>query len=282
MRHREIVFDIDFNDYDALRQCCQKEQLCESCFPFFKAAVIVLRHVLTEVFGFNKLLFVNSGRRGIHCWVLDQSVMSANTEFRRAVLNSFSMMDQPERKYLRENEANPSKKILNPVLIPLLEHLVPLFDALVPTIPAQRFRSLIFNFTSGYQLLQYEFASVEASTLTNEEIWERVKNEAGKDEQTALCLVDIVFAVTFPRLDAGVTAQINHLLKIPFSVHPTSMCVSLPFDETDLNSAQDLRSPRVDALVRGFKTKKNDAHYSDEIQKFIAGTTVLNRCLLSQ
>lgn len=43
-----------------------------------------------------------------------------------------------------------------------------------------------------------------------------------------LALIAMAFAYTFPRLDANVTKQMNHLLKAPFCVHPKSGKVYLP------------------------------------------------------
>jgi hypothetical protein len=39
----------------------------------------------------------------------------------------------------------------------------------------------------------------------------------------------IVFSFTHPRLDTGVTLQDSHLLKSPFSVHPSTGAIALPF-----------------------------------------------------
>jgi DNA primase catalytic subunit len=41
-----------------------------------------------------------------------------------------------------------------------------------------------------------------------------------------------------PRLDEKVTTSLGHLLKCPFSLHPASLCVSVPFDLWDTNAAE--------------------------------------------
>ena len=68
---REFVIDIDMDDYNAVRNCCRGAQVCSSCWAFMKIAVKVIDHLLLEQFNFRRLLWVFSGRRGVHCWVSD-------------------------------------------------------------------------------------------------------------------------------------------------------------------------------------------------------------------
>jgi len=48
-------------------------------------ATKIINEVLTVDFGFKALLWVFSGRRGIHCWIADEEARKMNNEMRTAV-----------------------------------------------------------------------------------------------------------------------------------------------------------------------------------------------------
>jgi len=83
---RELVFDIDMDEYDSVRTCCTGKTVCRHCFQFLIAAVKVIDAVMRNDFGFKHILYVFSGRRGVHCWVADKAARTMSKEVRSAVV----------------------------------------------------------------------------------------------------------------------------------------------------------------------------------------------------
>lgn len=93
---RELVFDIDLTDYDDVRTCGKgKDHVCPRCWPFVVDAALLIDEVLREDFGFKKITWVFSGRRGYHAWVSDEIAKYFEEETRDAIA-SYISPDTPE------------------------------------------------------------------------------------------------------------------------------------------------------------------------------------------
>lgn len=56
------------------------------------AAIRFLDNVLRSSFGFSNIMFVYSGRRGVHCWVCDEEARKLNDDARGGVVSYISML----------------------------------------------------------------------------------------------------------------------------------------------------------------------------------------------
>ena len=82
---KELCFDIDLTDYDDVRTCCDKANICNKCWQFITMAVKVVDTALRDDFGFKHIMWVYSGRRGAHAWVCDRKARHLDDKKRKAI-----------------------------------------------------------------------------------------------------------------------------------------------------------------------------------------------------
>ncbi|KIY43299.1 prim-pol domain-containing protein [Fistulina hepatica ATCC 64428] len=257
---RELVFDIDMTDYDEVRTCCKGADICRRCWAFITVAVHVLDAAIRDQFGYSRLLWVYSGRRGIHLWISDKEALELTDEQRRAVvgwLNIVRLGKEAKRPNLRQG-----LRELPPSLKTALSELNSVFSDLI--LKDQN----CFGSQEGYeQLLRYIPNKSVVSAL--EEKWkdepsrsssqkwddltEQVKKLSTLDSKERTNLMhareDIILDYTYPRLDAEVSKHRNHLLKAPFCIHPKTGRVCVPIDPARIDEFDPTTVPTVGQLL---------------------------------
>eukprot|EP00416_Gambierdiscus_australes_P036317 CAMPEP_0171095086 /NCGR_PEP_ID=MMETSP0766_2-20121228/42976_1 /TAXON_ID=439317 /ORGANISM="Gambierdiscus australes, Strain CAWD 149" /LENGTH=460 /DNA_ID=CAMNT_0011553859 /DNA_START=75 /DNA_END=1457 /DNA_ORIENTATION=- len=262
---RELVFDIDMDDYDDIRTCCTGAKLCTKCWTFMKAAIKTLRRALREDFGFKHMLFVYSGRRGVHCWVCDKAARTLSNEMRSAVADYLTLVASGQNKVRADIKMNYCEE-LHPSVVEAHKICEPYFkDDPNGVLNAQdilRKGPHLPNILQTMSPVESEGVSKfmkDYPEATSRDIWMKLEKLADDRNRSAatkqqkqeakLLLKDIVLQYTYPRLDVNVSKQMNHLLKSPFVVHPKTGRVCVPINPDEVDSFNPLEVPTIGRLV---------------------------------
>ncbi|KAH9836234.1 prim-pol domain-containing protein [Rhodofomes roseus] len=256
---RELVFDIDMTDYDEIRTCCSGAGICKRCWAFIAAAVRVLDRAIRDQFGYKYLLWVYSGRRGIHLWISDKEAMELTDEQRRALVGWLTVI-QGGKEMKKKVNVRQGTKSLPPGIQMSLESLRTIFHRLIledqDCFAEEEGWETLLQLISEPSVTRRLRAKWEIKSRSSEEKWEDVKREARADkggkihDNMVAAMEDIVLQYTYPRLDAEVSKHRNHLLKAPFCVHPKTGRVCVPVDPSSIDSFRPERVPTVSQLLR--------------------------------
>ncbi|CAM9588651.1 unnamed protein product [Laminaria digitata] len=293
---RELVFDIDLTDYDDVRTCCSGAKICERCWSYMTMAVEVMDAGLRQDFGFKHILWVYSGRRGVHCWVADDAARALTNEGRSAVADYFSVVAGNDNQAKKVNVSIP----IHPSLQRAYKTLEPLFRKHIITEEGQGLLSdpsqwgkLLSTVPEDIRdLLDSRWKMAKSS---EEEKWEELVQEMEKRGRNQHALAkkmkveerttpkqwryEVVFEHTYPRLDVNVSKGRNHLLKSPFAVHPKTGRVCVPIDPTNVREFDPFTVPTVGELARqidsydkehGAEAKDVSATNKTEMKTYVA------------
>ena len=86
-------------------------------------AVKVCESALREDFGFEHIVWIYSGRRGVHCWVCDETARELTNDARLAIIKYFSVVSGNENQAKKTQLSSP----LHPSLERAYRLLEPLF-----------------------------------------------------------------------------------------------------------------------------------------------------------
>ena len=82
------------------------------------------------------------------------------------------------------------------------------------------------------------------------------------------CLQEIVLAYLYPRLDANVSKQRNHLLKSPFAVHPKTGRVCVPIDVASMEKFDPFKVPTLGQLHEELDSDKSTTSMNKYVDFF--------------
>lgn len=256
---KELVFDIDMTDYkDVMKDMgsLSETQICDNNWEYMAVAVQIIDTALREDFGFENIMWVYSGRRGIHCWVGDERARNMSSEQRSAVADFLHIRfegreNRGRRQTVVTNPLHPSlkraKRICEDVLVQILEKQQLLSNEnmiteMVDMIPHARIRMEVLD----------KMLRVSGDT---QQIWDKFEKEvmkAARNEFSVRGVVDyVVLRYCYPRLDVNVSRDMGHLLKAPFCVHPKTGRVCIPFRAKDANTFNpEQMAPVLDGLLQ--------------------------------
>lgn len=262
-KERELVFDIDMSDYDHVRSCCKGKSICEHCWGWMACAAKVLSFTLQNDFGFKYLLPVFSGRRGVHLWVCDRRARKLSDEARGAMVGYMSV-------FLGENKTACGGDLAKGLPIhPTLQHisksfLGAAFESIFLSTDSQNknsirhyvqpalvvYQAIVSTLKEGWRNKEAERlvspltaldggATFEGGDLTGDERINPKWWESTLANLTSMkvlgALAGAQFLLLYPRLDIHVSTRKDHLLKLPFCIHPGtgSLCCPLFLEAID-------------------------------------------------
>lgn len=249
---KELVFDIDMTDYDDIRRCCSEAKICHKCWQLMTAAIKVIHDILTKDFGFQHILVVFSGRRGVHFWVADPKAKSLNHDARSAIVDYLSVYMGKERK------VQLGSHTLHPTLARSYEILKPYFHNMLEDqgwLDTNKDCAKILEFFDPAAREEFYFDDEDADSISKwEELEKKVKQfKLRKDNakkynvlgSLQTVLPRIVFSHVYPRLDVNVSKHLNHLLKAPFCIHPKTGKVCVPIDPEKVDDFDPEKVPTI-------------------------------------
>ncbi|KAK4192289.1 putative DNA primase small subunit [Podospora australis] len=266
---KELCFDIDLTDYDDVRTCCDKANICVKCWQFITMAIKVLDTALREDFGYEHILWVYSGRRGAHAWVCDRRARQLDDHKRKALASYFVVLKGGKEAGKRVNLRRPLHPHLARSLDILKDHFQKdILETQDPWREPERSAYLLSLLPDAdlREALRKKWENQPSRNSSQK--WADIDALAKTSASSSMspkdlleAKQDIVLEYTYPRLDVVVTQQLTHLLKSPFVIHPGTGRVCVPIDTDRLEDFDPADVPTIGGLVREVDSWSAEHHY---------------------
>jgi len=252
-QEKELVFDIDMTDYDDVRYCCSGADICMKCWPLMTMAVKIIDRALRDDFGFDQLLWVFSGRRGIHCWVCDESARKLSPSGRSAIAEYLTLVkggDSQLRKVNLPERLHPSvRHSIDIINKHFSEYALGNQDFLENDEKWKNVVAIVPSDTvKNFLMKDFEKKGTNSSSR-----WTILKKRIVEGKQLSMLKPyveeEIKLQFCYPRLDVNVSKGVNHLLKSPFCVHPKTGKVCVPMNPKTIDDFDPINVPTISGLL---------------------------------
>lgn len=252
---RELVFDVDISDYNNVRTCCQNKDICKKCWKYIVIACKILNNFLVDFFGFEKILWIFSGRRGIHCWVCDKQARKLD-EYNRSAIITF-LKTELLKCILRDGKYHLKKlnyydrcmlSFIEPEFVPLCivdqnllgteegkDYFLALFPDTIRKDVKKIFKENTTSLDRWNEFIEYHKFAIDSQLEDWKQLGEYIDH--------------IKLHYCAPRFDVNVTKECKHLLRCPFSIHYETGKISLPFDINQIEEFDPTNSFTMNQIV---------------------------------
>ena len=214
---RELTFDLDLTDYDEVRECnCVGRDFCEICWTLMQDAYKIVDDTLRNEFGFEDIVWIFSGGRGYHAWVLDKIVYDLSEEQRKSIVAYIQLI------YTTVNYEKIED--IDTISIPLRNRI---------------YRYLVRNYFLDNDV-EYLMKLNGIGKKTIENVKEKLTNLKIPEriiplfpKQARNDMLEVIIRKRYPRLDGAVTEGHNHLIRLPGSVHMGTGYITQIVDKPD-------------------------------------------------
>jgi hypothetical protein len=222
--HRELVFDIDVTDFV---KYCDKESCdycCTTCWLHIEGASLLLDYLFRRVMGINpkNMLWVLSGKKGIHCIVNDPIYLLQGLKQKEAIYH-----------FLTKNTLDELAQFGSTLPPDFIQEMREMFVSSVierrALLDREEFTSFCLTLIkSRYPSLHYPLLTQWNKGGTCLERWNYLLMiEGGVGDDTTPPSVLIILHLYYPKIDKGPLCE-KHLFKLPFSIHTDTKKVGLP------------------------------------------------------
>ena len=222
---REFIIDIDLDVYDSVRTCACKgtKNMCHSCWKLIPTAIKFIDETLKVDFGFEHREWFFSGRRGVHCWIFDEEVLTLTDEQRASIIEYLSIIrGETEDARIQERSDLPE---------PLKERIYHLVvAAYLQEATEEELLAVGFSNDQAKKILTLRTSNKTPDVLL------KIPTRGNKITPRVRGIYENILRVRFPRLDTKVSIDVNRLLRMPYSIHgKTGRIVRpIPIDKVDV------------------------------------------------